>query len=544
LIALVAGFGLIVHTAHAANFLPTITYTVNTQADDAGATGCPSPGVCSFRDAVDASNGAASTDVVNIMVPAGHYKLTNGELYLNSAGIVQISGAGSAVTTVDGSGNASGTRVFQLEGAAVTMSGFTITGGTAPTGGAIWDHGTQLALNNNVITGNNAGTTGVGGALDVAAGAGPVTLTSDIFSNNSAEDGGALYITPGTYNVVSGTGDTFTGNVACTGFYNNALPPAAGNPCLGSGDGGAIYDDGVASLSIANSSFTGNQAGSPSDQPNQQGNGGAVYLDGGYAAYFTNDTFNRNLAGADGGALDNEDDTVSVVGGGMGYNVAGQSGGAVYQDNTGFFSTGVNYTYNQAGGMFVCQNPDIHNHVFCTSSSGPTAPDTCPASYYQCNYDSGEGGGIYFNEPGSMSGGQIYQNYAVSILSAPMTVDPGYGGQGGGLDVNDHVAFTDVRIFQNKAYDGGGIYLTSTYPETMHAGQMFGNYALDDGGAYYVSSGAYLIVDGTFINGNTAANQTGGVWDQANGGLALTAGTHIIANTSPGLCKNVLNPCT
>jgi hypothetical protein len=341
------------------------------------------------------------------------------------------------------------------------------------------------------------------------------------------------------YSVIGGTGDTFAANVACDGLYNAAAPPSAGNPCLGDGTGGAIYDSGAANLTLSNSSFTGNQAGSPSKD---EGEGGAVYIYSSYAVHFANDTFTHNVAGSEAGAVENVNGAVSIVGGSMSYNLAGDTGGAVYQDNAGFFSAGVNYTNNQAGGLFVCTGPDVNNHVFCTNSSGPTAANACPNTYHQCDFSGGTGGAFYINEPTSITGGNINNNNAVTLLHPGGAVDTSHEGVGGAAYINDNVVFTGVNIEFNHAYNGGGIYLTS-YPETMHGGMMVGNKAMNDGGAYYLSGTSHLIVDGATIVANTAVTQTGGIWDGAIGEVALAGAASVTGNMSPGTCKNVLNPC-
>ena len=67
-----------------------------------------------------------------VVVPAGTYVLTEGELEIDKA--LTIAGAGAAQTTIDGAGN---TRGFKISGVAlntpVTISGLTIT-----TPGGIW----------------------------------------------------------------------------------------------------------------------------------------------------------------------------------------------------------------------------------------------------------------------------------------------------------------------------------------------------------------------------------------------------------------------
>src|SRR5947209_6264504 len=86
------------------------TLTVSQTADiaaNAGACGNSSttvPSPLSLREATCLANNIGGT--VNIVVPAGHFNLANGELQpgVNSGQTVNISGAGSASTIIDGQG--------------------------------------------------------------------------------------------------------------------------------------------------------------------------------------------------------------------------------------------------------------------------------------------------------------------------------------------------------------------------------------------------------------------------------------------------------
>src|SRR5436305_649505 len=86
------------------------TLTVSTTADiaaNAGACGSSSttvPSPLSLREATCLANNIGGT--VNIVVPAGHYNIANGELQpgLHSGQTANITGAGAATTIIDGQG--------------------------------------------------------------------------------------------------------------------------------------------------------------------------------------------------------------------------------------------------------------------------------------------------------------------------------------------------------------------------------------------------------------------------------------------------------
>lgn len=241
------------------------TFTVNTTADNApSSTECSgAAGDCSLRQAIDASNHTATDDT--IIVPAGDYKLTiagsgedadmTGDLDVNKAsGTMTIAGAGARSTTIDATGL--GDRVLQVVAGTLDMSGFTITGGVAPTngGGGILNSGGTLSLSDSTITANQAPGSAGGGVSSPTAAAGTaptLTLSDDTFTNNAAGNyGGAVDIDDGIALIVN---TTMTGN-------------------SGPNDGGAVDIDTSGTVQFTNDTIDGNQA--------PTGNGGGVWASG------------------------------------------------------------------------------------------------------------------------------------------------------------------------------------------------------------------------------------------------------------------------
>src|SRR5262249_31743690 len=85
--------------------------------------------------------------------------LTEGELELGAAGSLVIDGPGASLLTINGN---HASRVFVMNGASATLSGLTITGGTAASGGGVANYSGTLSLTGCVITGNTAATQGGG----------------------------------------------------------------------------------------------------------------------------------------------------------------------------------------------------------------------------------------------------------------------------------------------------------------------------------------------------------------------------------------------
>lgn len=159
-----------------------------TNLDDAGAG--------SLRDAIEQANAAAGADVITFQAGlTGTITLTSGQLEILDS--VDIQGPGAAALTVSGN-NAS--RVFYVyRGDAlldVTISGLTVTGGTADEGGGIINWSENLTLDQVVVTGNTA--TNQGGGLQVFAGSNTpplpfsVTIRDSVLSGNTAGGGGGI----------------------------------------------------------------------------------------------------------------------------------------------------------------------------------------------------------------------------------------------------------------------------------------------------------------------------------------------------------------
>ncbi len=177
--------------------------------------------------------------------------LTRGELVLNKSLTVQGPGAGSLA--ISGGGFSRMLEVDQAKKQNVTVSGLTITGGSAGAGGAILNYG-KLTVTSSTLSGNSANQ---GGAI---CNAGNLTLGNCTLSGNTAPDaggGGAIF------NACSATisNSTLSGNAAEPYYDGTSEFP---------GYGGAIYANG-GSLSLSNSTVSDNTA-------NQGGYGSAIYM--------------------------------------------------------------------------------------------------------------------------------------------------------------------------------------------------------------------------------------------------------------------------
>lgn len=266
------------------NATAALTLTVDRTDDTniAAAQACTAaPGDCSLRGAISLANATAGADT--IIVPAGTYTLTipnvapappknvnntnedgnaTGDLDINDS--LTITGAGQAATIVQaGTTSANGIdKVFASNPicasvVSTSFSGLTVRYGrnTQPNGASDFSF--------------------TGGGLDWCnpGAGGTLTITNSTFDSNSATTGPGGGIDLNTASTTSGTvmmtGVTISNNKSQT-------PTSGGVSTPGSGGGISILGGYVYSVTVTNSTITGNTAGVLNNQATD--NGGGVYF--------------------------------------------------------------------------------------------------------------------------------------------------------------------------------------------------------------------------------------------------------------------------
>jgi Tol biopolymer transport system component len=233
---------------------------------------------CSLRNAIlaadtdsavaDCAAGSASSPDT-IEVPGGNYTLAVGELQIS--GDVNIFGAGARATKVEGFVN--GQRDLEISSGNVTIGGVTIEGGStsrtgpenhAGLGGGIYvDFGATLTLQDSMVSGNDADTSG-GGILND----GSLTILRSTIGNNTTGSGGTG-AGVGNFLSLSITNSTIMGNQAQAdggGLYlagpttltNDTIANNEANVGLGGGRGGGIANNG-ATVQLTNTLLAGNE---------------------------------------------------------------------------------------------------------------------------------------------------------------------------------------------------------------------------------------------------------------------------------------------
>ncbi len=326
--------------------------------------------------AISAANGSGGT-----------VTLTSGCLYTLTAVNNTTDGGGvglpviSGNLTVQGNGatitrsTASGTPVFRIfdvsSSGSLTLSSLTVSNGLANNGqqggGGIFNHG-ALTISGSTFTGNSApassGTSG-GGINN----SGTLNVTTSTFTGNTGQEGGAIF----NQKTATITNNTFNNNTA-TIYGGGGLLNAAGSATV-NGDtftgntgpgGGAIDND--TTLNISDSTFTGNTAGT---------NGGGA-IDNFGSTTITQSTFSGNSAPYDSNILNYTGFTLSlsmsIVANGQGAPNCG--GGAAFTDAGYNLDTGSSCGFSSANHSMSNTNPQLGA---LASNGGPTQTMALPA---------------------------------------------------------------------------------------------------------------------------------------------------------------------
>ena len=367
------------------------------------------------------------------------------------------------------------------KGGAVTNTGTTLTvtdavfsDNSANQGGAIWNMdeygGSPVArLVNCTFTGNTAEQ---GGAL---LNGGVLTVSGGTFAENEAEEGkgGALYNTGSA--VVSGA--TFTGNEA---LYGGAIWQGVGTLALDGAKvedntalyGGALYAAGSGATVVSGGSFSGNST--PYDEDYELGGmGGAVYVTNAATVTIADAVFENNFAEVN---PDNEWD--------------GGCGGAV-----------INYgSFTISGGSFIGNGAYYGGGLY--NQAGSVAPMTVENTDFTGNAAE-YGGGAICNCWGELvvSGGEFSGN-VVAIRD------------GGAIANWSEAEISGASFTANTAVKGGALSHTGT--TITVTGATFTENSADEGGAFWNMNewgdSVAALVDCTFTD-NTATVAGGAIWN-------------------------------
>jgi N-acetylneuraminic acid mutarotase len=348
----------------------------------------------SLRQALaDANDG----DVIGFAV-TGTIGLTSGELLV--AKNITISGPGGENLAVNG--NAKSTLFHVAPGETVTISGLTITNGSAGSGGGIHNDHAALTLDSCTITGNSGG--GIYNDAQYMEGL-PLSALLEVNNCLITDNSGN-----GIYNNAEG-GGTATLQITDTILSNNSGEAihSHGFLCIFCGHG-------TATVQITNSSITSN--------------GGGIYTDTGELGPTTLSLANSTVSGNAGAAVHVSVEATAAV---NNSTISGNSGGGIYTDfgaPTGGSSV-MNSTMsdNQVeiwyGGAF------IKNTIFKVSPGGHSIVSDGFSTIMSQGYNvSGDDGAGYLNGPGDQINtdpllGPLQDNGGPTLTHALLLGSPG-----------------------------------------------------------------------------------------------------------------------
>jgi ethanolamine utilization microcompartment shell protein EutS len=229
-------------------------------------------------------------------------------------GNITIEGTGAKILTVQRDAGASAFRIFTVDaGAAVALSGLTISGGSATYGGGIINFG-RLTVSDSTLSANAASIEGggicnIGGTLTARGSSlsgntassgggglynnGSLTLSSTLSGNSAFQGGGVLNAGVGTLTVSNSTLDDNSAHYGA-GLWNRGTLTV--NSSILSGNSAAQYGggiDNVGTLTVNNSSVAGNSAAYAGGLFNASG-----------TATLTNATLAQNSASISVGGID------------------------------------------------------------------------------------------------------------------------------------------------------------------------------------------------------------------------------------------------
>ncbi len=280
-------------------------------AADVPVTSTADAGPGSLRQAIaDAAPGST------IVVPAGTYQLTSGELAV--AKTLTIRGAGAATTTITAGG---ASRVFAFTGAGATeLAELTITGGRAAVpggfregGGILADNASPLVLRGVRLTGNEVDVRGASGPGGVGTGGGIATKSSltlietvaaatTVTLTDSALDANTVNVDGGPNNPggIAEGGGLQAGSAAVTVTRSAVTRSVVTANTTGTGAGGITKGGGIfagGAFSATNLTVSGNSVDAGAAGIGGVAKGGGLHLGGTAALVHATVAANRAIAG-------------------------------------------------------------------------------------------------------------------------------------------------------------------------------------------------------------------------------------------------------
>ena len=479
--------------------------------------------------------------------------------------------------------NQAGSRLFLSD---VIVSRNSALGDAADQGGGgIFNNGGVVQITGDSLIASNvaSGESGSGGGILSTDGS--VFIVGTEISNNSANRaGGGIEIIDGSlavrvselsFNVAGPAGSAAPGNGGAfhvSGVANSRFIGGSITRNTAASEGGGLWNQAGSSLFVSNLEISNNVAlGSESDN-----GGGGIFNNGGNLFVVSTIIFDNS---ADSTLSENDEGTTTSPGGSGGgifstsgnvflaatdilENTAIRAGGGIEIIDGRFVAQDSNFILNTAGSENVAA-PGNGGALHITGNDASVFIKSSEVSF---NVAASEGGGLW-NQSGSFlrvdgnskidlneaggddadnGGGGIFNNGGnVSVLNSSIEANftSGESGSGGGIfSVDGRVFVNESVISSNRANRaGGGVEIIDGRLNVI--GSLLQNNSVGanefatpgNGGALHVTGNLATVgFSSSLISDNTAANEGGGLWNQAGSSLTITGGTTIRENTAAG----------
>lgn len=518
----------------------------------------------SSNNTIDGNGGRIFSISSNESVAIARITLSDGRA--DQGGAINSTGFGSRIlvgVTFDNNtatGTGGGAVYSETGNIFVTDSNFSNNRATSGRGGAFYLNSGRLSVTRGEMISNSASLTG--GAIEVNGGEvimndaqiGRVGQGNTAGLGNSNGRGGGLHVAASAANVYVNGGE-FNSNTA-------------------SREGGGLWNQTDATMLIqSNARIINNIASGDAVDDG----GGGIFNNGGYLVV-NNSTVSLNLAngtlGSGGGIFSTADD-VLITGSTVASNQANRAGGGVEIIN---------------GSVFVVNSTLGGSSAFFGNTAGPTGSSTTgdggglhisgSASVYvlgtrvENNVAASEGGGLWnasssllrldnaseifsntANGAGSSQGGGGIFNNGGRLTIGNSLINGnragGSSGSGGGILSTDGtvLVFSSTLNGNAAARAGGGIEIIDGFMNLASVNVTGNNVGTTftgtpgDGGGLHISgfSRTRVVVDGGMFANNSASNDGGGLWNQAQSTLFLKGSVQIDNNSAGNFGGGVYN---
>jgi predicted outer membrane repeat protein len=210
----------------------------------------------------------------------------------------------------------------------------------------------------------------------------------------------------------------------------------------------------------------------------------------------------EDLGVTSGGAINNDEGTVTINNGTFSDNSARCMGGAIFNEGTDLSVNDATFTDNSSeyGGAIYTEDgdPTVTGGTFSDNTAsdfGGAIDNEGTLTLKGANFSDNsaeDGGAVYNDDSATITGGLYSQNSASE--------------DGGAVYSDDTLAVSELMISKNTAEYGGGVYnYGATHTATIDTSQISKNHATDGGGGIYNEMGT-VNLDGTLVQNNTPDN--------------------------------------